>query len=296
MITEEPLEHSANVRDDYVDVETRRQQHLLPAEGEQLPRQCGGATGRLNDLFSVTSQRTGGKTVPQKLGVSADDRQQVVEVVRNPAGEQADRFHLLRLSDLGLEQLALGDVEADVDDADRAAPSGLRAIVGATLQPARTAIGPDRSEFGGQVAGAVPNRRCELLSQGRTVLGMDERMQNASAVPANESGAMPKSAAVLSDQTTRPVSRSVSPIPMPAAVSAEIHPLLDAGALSDLLLESRDVPCVLISQARLPRKGNGHPFVSLGEVVGAQLVCEAQPSIDPGRRGDRHAEVRELLR
>ena len=45
-----------------------------------------------------------------QLGVAADRSQQVVEVVRNAAREAADRFHLLRLQKLFLEDLLFGDV------------------------------------------------------------------------------------------------------------------------------------------------------------------------------------------
>ena len=114
-------------------------------------------------------------------------------------------------------------------------------------------------------------------------------------MPANASGEMPKSAAVLSDQTTRPVARAVSAIPMRAAASAKSMRSWIRVRCGDLVLEPRHVLCVLIGHARLPREGNGHPFVSLGEVVGAQLVCEAQPCIHPGRRGNGHAKVRRPL-
>ena len=41
--------------------------------------------------------------VDQELAVADDHRQQVVEVVRDAAGEPADRLHLLRLAQLLLE-------------------------------------------------------------------------------------------------------------------------------------------------------------------------------------------------
>ena len=41
-----------------------------------------------------------GQLVEQQLGVAVDDREQVVEVVRDAAGQPADRFHLLRLAQL----------------------------------------------------------------------------------------------------------------------------------------------------------------------------------------------------
>ena len=46
----------------------------------------------------------------QELGVPQDDAQRVVEVVGDAAGQTADRLHLLRLQQLRLEPLALGDV------------------------------------------------------------------------------------------------------------------------------------------------------------------------------------------
>ena len=48
----------------------------------------------------------------------ADHRgQQVVEIVRDAAGELADRLHLLRLRELGLEVLLLGRVDEMQDQA-----------------------------------------------------------------------------------------------------------------------------------------------------------------------------------
>ena len=54
----------------------------------------------------------------EQVGVAADDGEQVVEVVGDPAGEPADRFHLLRLPELFLEPLAVGDVLVDAEHAD----------------------------------------------------------------------------------------------------------------------------------------------------------------------------------
>src|ERR1019366_4821705 len=43
-------------------------------------------------------------------GIAGDHHQQVVEVVRNAAGETADRFHLLRLTELELQGAGLSNV------------------------------------------------------------------------------------------------------------------------------------------------------------------------------------------
>ena len=55
------------------------------------------------------------EVVLQQLDLPAHDREHVVEVVRDAAGEPADRLHLLRLEQLLLEGLAFGDV-AEHDD------------------------------------------------------------------------------------------------------------------------------------------------------------------------------------
>ena len=49
----------------------------------------------------------------QRIDVGHHDHQDVVEVVGDAAGELADRFHLQRLLKLGLERLALRDIDDD---------------------------------------------------------------------------------------------------------------------------------------------------------------------------------------
>jgi len=47
----------------------------------------------------------------REVEIAGDHRQQVVEIVRNAAGELADRLHLLRLLHLFFGRLALGHVD-----------------------------------------------------------------------------------------------------------------------------------------------------------------------------------------
>ena len=54
-----------------------------------------------------------GELVEQDLGVSADDHEEIVEVVGDAAGEAADGFHFLGLAELVFENAALGDVFGD---------------------------------------------------------------------------------------------------------------------------------------------------------------------------------------
>ena len=48
--------------------------------------------------------------VDQEFNISDDDAEQVVEVVRDSAGELTDRLHLLRLAQLRLHPLLASDV------------------------------------------------------------------------------------------------------------------------------------------------------------------------------------------
>ena len=54
-----------------------------------------------------------------EVAVTEDHRQQVVEIVRHPARQLADRFHFLRLAKLILQVLAFGDVRPGADNLHR---------------------------------------------------------------------------------------------------------------------------------------------------------------------------------
>ena len=87
-----------------VEVERPRLEHLPTAEGEELPGERRGARRRLADLHDVVAPRVrGSDRVEQELDVAADGGEQVVEVVRDAAGELADGLHLLRLAELRLQ-------------------------------------------------------------------------------------------------------------------------------------------------------------------------------------------------
>ena len=75
---------------------------------------------------SARAAVAGRRTVHQHVAVADDDRQQVVEIVRDAAGETADRFELLRLPELilarlqrALGALPIGDVAEQADQAGR---------------------------------------------------------------------------------------------------------------------------------------------------------------------------------
>ena len=91
---------------------TRGCRRLLAREGQQLAHQVGGAVGVLLDLHDVGEGRIARPEAQQQQIAEADHRgQQIVEVVRDAAGELAHRLHLLRLRELRFEALLLGGVD-----------------------------------------------------------------------------------------------------------------------------------------------------------------------------------------
>ena len=108
--------------DELIDVDGLGIERLAPREGEQAMGQRRGAVRRgfrqrgvALDL-AIAPLRD---ALLHQIKRSDNSRQQIVEIVRNSAGELADRFHLLRLAQLLLgaaqrfRRLALGgDVAA----------------------------------------------------------------------------------------------------------------------------------------------------------------------------------------
>ena len=95
---------------------------LAAREGQELPGQRRAALRR--EFYCFGSPRGSGvvgNPLFQRLDVSAHDHEQVVEVVRDPAGQLAERIHLLRFGQLflhllegGLRFAALGDITRDL--------------------------------------------------------------------------------------------------------------------------------------------------------------------------------------
>ena len=95
---------------------SRERQHLL--------HEVGAPFGAFMHRRQQLARLVGRDLVFQQLGGHQDRGQDVIEVVRNPAGEGADAFHPLRAQELLFELLAVGDV---LTRAERAA--GLAGVV-----------------------------------------------------------------------------------------------------------------------------------------------------------------------
>ena len=85
-------------------------QCLAAGEGKQSARQVRAAERAVQDLLGHGGLLIVAHRVDQEFDVADDDAKKVVEVVRDAAGELADRLHLLRLAQLRLHPLLARDV------------------------------------------------------------------------------------------------------------------------------------------------------------------------------------------
>ena len=115
-LAEEAREEHRDVGERLVEIDDGGPQRLPPRERQQLADETGRAIGVLLDVHDVLEGRVGRPVRGQEQVGEADDRgQHVVEVVRDAAGELADRLHLLALRELQLERALLGRLER-IDD------------------------------------------------------------------------------------------------------------------------------------------------------------------------------------
>ena len=144
-------------RNQRLDIRAARPQWLLSCEREQIRRQlCAAVGGQSDHPDDRRHLRAVCNAVRESVDRSGNDRQQIVEVVRNPACEFADRLDFLRMRQPGLrgfpgrdflldtllerpgqfaevifKEPALGNVHVDADQTRRLArfPNELRATI-----------------------------------------------------------------------------------------------------------------------------------------------------------------------
>ncbi len=116
---EQPGEHLLHLADQRIETDDLGRDDLRPAEREQLPRQRRGAFAGAADLRQLGVHRVAHRQrMHAHVGRGVDDGQQVVEVVRDAAGQPADAVHLLRVLELDLQLGVLGDVHVRAEQAD----------------------------------------------------------------------------------------------------------------------------------------------------------------------------------
>ena len=92
------IEHVLELGEMLGEIDHRRRKRLPPRKGEQLARQIFAAIGCVRDHIEQAGMLLPGQIAPQARYASADDHQQVVEIVGDPAGQLSDRLQTLGLS------------------------------------------------------------------------------------------------------------------------------------------------------------------------------------------------------
>ena len=147
MIAEQALQQRADLRDDGVQVERPRIQHLAAAEREQLLRQLGGAVGSTFDLTEIAAELdVVVRPLEKKRGVAGDAGEQVVEVVGDAPRKPSQALELLGVQQLHLEPLPLGDVakERDVQAGEEVRSGEAVRDLGCAVDLQRVPLGADR--------------------------------------------------------------------------------------------------------------------------------------------------------
>ena len=112
VLADQRAEHLEQLADHLVRIDVGPLQNLAAAEAQQLPGEGHRPLGRFDTICKSCARCSpGGRSSRANLVYAADRLQQVVEFVGHAAGQRADGFHLLRLAELLLQAVALGDVE-----------------------------------------------------------------------------------------------------------------------------------------------------------------------------------------
>src|SRR5208283_3824061 len=92
---------------------------VLPAsKDQQLTGQLRGTLGSFSYFLNAfVGGVPGHKSLGDQIRLTENDRQHVVEIVGDAAGEASDRLQFLRLLKLGLQTLAVGDVHNSRNEA-----------------------------------------------------------------------------------------------------------------------------------------------------------------------------------
>src|SRR5215213_11484148 len=111
-LADRPGDERQHVPDEIIDPHLLRLYSRLAREAQELARQLGALFRRLGGL----EQALAGLAIAvdgmfDQIEIAQYDGEQVVEVMRQPAGELADGFHLLRLLQLALGLAAAGGVD-----------------------------------------------------------------------------------------------------------------------------------------------------------------------------------------
>ena len=88
-------------------------EHLAARKGQQLPGKALTAFGCLDYGSEAPTHRTVLHGVVQHRGIAADHHEEIVEVVRDAAGQLSDCLHSLGLAQRGLSLVPLPDLDLE---------------------------------------------------------------------------------------------------------------------------------------------------------------------------------------
>ena len=103
------LQQLGHAPDQAVDVDRLGLELLDARKRQQLRGQLGAALGGLEGVLGQARDARIGGARPDQVEIADHRGEQIVEIVRQPAGQLPDRFHLLRLHQRRLGLPALGD-------------------------------------------------------------------------------------------------------------------------------------------------------------------------------------------
>ena len=118
LLTDQPLTHRTQALDRASDIDITLVERLTSTERQELPRHRGRPGTRIRDRphqghRGLTARAGRGQVGRQHLGGPEQDRQQIVEVVRDPPRQTTDSLHLRDLSELLLHLASPSQVEGD---------------------------------------------------------------------------------------------------------------------------------------------------------------------------------------
>ena len=124
MLAQRGPQQLGGVDDQRIDVDFARLQRLLAGEREEMLGEVGAACGGVVDHPGDGRElRLLFDRVGQDFDGAGDDRQDIVEIVRDAAGELAEGFHLFRLPDPVLGRDLVGEIAEESVEHDALAPA-----------------------------------------------------------------------------------------------------------------------------------------------------------------------------
>ena len=116
LLAQQPREKTLRIRDDLVQAQNARLDHLLPRDSQQLLDQRSPLFARHADLFRMMQQAAARRqTRNEQVCVQGDPSEQIVKIMSHAAYQAPDDLHLLRFPKTLLRAFALGDVLGHAD-------------------------------------------------------------------------------------------------------------------------------------------------------------------------------------